>query len=294
MSVYNQNNRHSAMKHMERIHIIMPIHKVPVQIFTRAVNSVLRQSFRKWRLTIVESKESLKASRDCKEFVDELMLEDSRVVYKTQRGIGVSSARNQALDEERTTLVAFLDGDDWWESTYLEVMAGYAGAMPEKDIFWCKAMYQNNVVSQFTGEHDVQILPFEEYEDIEYVHEDLYHYYFMTVPVYPSGMVVRRTAIEEVGLFDETINRVEDVDLLMRLTEPDIEGVSRKCYYINFPLMYREMSKEDTKMDSWITARESQELLAMRYPLPNSYNQPAHISEIDWSLILDIVAPLVQ
>ena len=49
-----------------------------------------------------------------------------------------------------------------------------------KDIFWCKAMYQNNVVSQFTGGHDVQLLPFEEYEDIDYVHEDLYHYYFIS------------------------------------------------------------------------------------------------------------------
>ena len=90
MSVYNQNNTHSAMKHLERIHIIMPIHNVPISIFKRAVNSVLRQSFRKWRLTIVESKESLKFSAACKEFVDELMLEDSRVVYKTQRGDGVS------------------------------------------------------------------------------------------------------------------------------------------------------------------------------------------------------------
>lgn len=294
MSVYNQNNSHSAMKHLDRIHIIMPIHNVPLQIFQRSVNSVLRQSFRKWRLTIVESKESLKMSEACKEFVEDLMLDDSRVVYKVQKDQGVSSARNQALDEERTSLVAFLDGDDWWESTYLEVMAGYAGAMPEKDIFWCKAMYQNNVVSQFTGGHDVQHLPFEEYEDIEYVHEDLYHYYFMTVPVYPSGMVVRRNSIEEVGLFDETINRVEDVDLLMRLTEPNMEGVSRKCYYVNFPLMYREMSKEDTKMASWITDKESQELLAIRYPLPNSYNQPPHIPDLDWSLILDIVSPLEQ
>jgi hypothetical protein len=54
------------------------------------------------------------------------------------------------------------------------------------------------------------------------------------------------------------------------------------------------MSKEDTKMTSWITAKESQELLALRYPLPNSYNRPAHIPDIDWSLILDIVAPLAQ
>jgi hypothetical protein len=54
------------------------------------------------------------------------------------------------------------------------------------------------------------------------------------------------------------------------------------------------MSKEDTKMDSWITPEDSQELLSLRYPLPNLYNQPQHISDIDWSLILDIVAPLEQ
>ena len=89
MSVYNQNNIHSAMKHLERIHIIMPIHNVPLDIFKRAVQSVIRQSFRKWRLTIIESKESLKMSEACKEFLDELMLEDSRVVYKKQKGVGV-------------------------------------------------------------------------------------------------------------------------------------------------------------------------------------------------------------
>ena len=116
----------------------------------------------------------------------------------------------------------------------------------------------------------------------------------MTVPVYPSGMIVRRTAMEEVGGFDETINRVEDVDLLMKLTQPDPQGVCRKCHYVNFPLMFRDMSKEDTKMPSWITESESQELLALRYPLPNSYDQPAHIPDIDWSLILDIIDPLAQ
>ena len=84
MSVYNQNNSHSAMKHLDRIHIIMPIHNVPIDIFKRAVNSVLRQSFRKWRLTIVESKESLKMSSACKEFLDELMLEDSLSISKSR------------------------------------------------------------------------------------------------------------------------------------------------------------------------------------------------------------------
>jgi len=57
----------------------MPIHNVPLDIFKRAVQSVLRQSFRKWRLMIIESKESMKMSAACKEFLDELMLEDSRV-----------------------------------------------------------------------------------------------------------------------------------------------------------------------------------------------------------------------
>ncbi len=80
----------------------------------------------------------------------------------------------------------------------------------------------------------------------------------------------------------------------MRLTQPDSQGVCRKCYYVNFPLMFRSMSKEDTKMSSWIPSSDSQELLAMRYPLPNSYDQPSHISDVDWSLILDIVAPLAQ
>ena len=47
-------------------------------------------------------------------------------------------------------------------------------------------------------------------------------------------------------------------------------------------------------MNSWITAEESQELLSLRYPLPDSYNQPSHIPDTDWSLILDIVAPLVK
>ena len=132
-----------------------------------------------------------------------------------------------------------------------------------------------------------------EYEDIEFVHPDLMHYYFMTVPVYPSGLVVRRNALNEVGGFDETINRVEDVDLIMKLTKPDFEtGVARKILYLPYDLMYREMSKEDTKVESWHTADESQNILTERYPLPYVTDQPAHIPTVEWSCIMDLISPL--
>ncbi len=284
---------HSAMKHFDRVHIIMPIHNVPYDKFIRAVESVQRQSYRKWRLTIIESPESLDLSSCRKDYAAKAAEEDSRIVYKMQKRPGVSAARNQALQEEDTPLVAFLDGDDWWESQYLEVMVGSAFSHPDHDMFFCRAVYQNVVVSQITGAHDVQILPFEEYEDIEFVHPDLMHYYFMTVPVYPSGLVVRRNALNEVGGFDETINRVEDVDLIMKLTKPNFEtGVARKILYLPYDLMYREMSKEDTKVESWHTADESQQILTERYPLPYITDQPTHVTTVEWSCIMDLISPL--
>jgi|VirMetMinimDraft_7_1064189.scaffolds.fasta_scaffold23115_2 glycosyltransferase involved in cell wall biosynthesis len=293
MKTMNVHSPHSSMKHLDRVHIIMPIHNVPYDSFKRAIQSVMRQSFRKWRLTIIESEESVALSSVRKEYAIDAATEDSRIVYKVQKRPGVSAARNEAIAEENTPLIAFLDGDDWWEPQYLEIMAGSAFANPNTDMFFCRAVYQNIVVSQITGANDVHILPFEEYEDIEYVHEDLMHYYFMTTPVYPSGLVVRREAMEQVGNFDETLNRVEDVDLLMKLTMPAIEtGIARKILYLPYDLMFRDMSKEDTKVPAWNTPEEFQDILVSRYPLPWPHSKPEHISEIEWSCILDLTANL--
>ncbi|MDK7301760.1 glycosyltransferase family A protein, partial [Staphylococcus hominis] len=62
-------------------------------------------------------------------------LADSRltVIYH-ENNTGVSGARNSALEHASGDYIAFLDGDDYWEPTYLERMLREVESAPDTDV----------------------------------------------------------------------------------------------------------------------------------------------------------------
>lgn len=96
------------------VSIIMPSYNTALYI-KETVESVLKQTYGKWELLIVD---------DCStDNTDEILskLKDDRIkLMKNEYNLGAAVSRNKALREAKGQWIAFLDSDDLWEPEKLE------------------------------------------------------------------------------------------------------------------------------------------------------------------------------
>jgi glycosyltransferase involved in cell wall biosynthesis len=165
-----------------------------------SVESVLRQSFRDLELIVVDD-----GSTD--ETVRVLAgIDDERIVVLRQLRRGPSAARNYAIARSRGEFVAPIDADDIWLPHKLEL---------QLRAIKCRA--DAAVVYGWTDFVDERLRP--SHPDIRAtfqgnVLEALLRQNFIACG---SNTLMRRSAIEEVGPFDETLHAAEDWELHMRL-----------------------------------------------------------------------------
>jgi glycosyltransferase involved in cell wall biosynthesis len=97
------------------ISVIVPVYNVE-RYLCKCLDSILNQTFTNFELLLIDDG-SLDASG---QICDEYALKDVRIrVFHKENG-GVSSARNLGLDNAKGKWIAFIDSDDWVDSTYLE------------------------------------------------------------------------------------------------------------------------------------------------------------------------------
>jgi len=96
--------------------VIIPVYNC-AETIAEAVKSALNQTYRKLELLIVN---------DCStdqtlDIVQKLSSNDNRIhIINNKSNMGVANARNQALKLAKGDYIAFLDGDDVWETSKVE------------------------------------------------------------------------------------------------------------------------------------------------------------------------------
>lgn len=98
------------------VSVVMPAYCAEHTIH-RAMTSVLRQSYQKWELIVVDD-----ASTDrTLEVAEQYAAKDSRIhILHSEKNIGVSVSRQKGIMAAQYPLIAFLDSDDMWEEEKLE------------------------------------------------------------------------------------------------------------------------------------------------------------------------------
>lgn len=97
------------------VSVIVPAYNVAPEIGD-CIRSVQQQTYPNWELIIVNDG----SKDDTVKIVEELKAKDCRIRLINQDNGGVSKARNTGLSEASGEYIAFLDGDDMWEPTFLE------------------------------------------------------------------------------------------------------------------------------------------------------------------------------
>lgn len=102
---------------MPLITIIVPVYNIE-RYLPRCIDSILEQDCHDYELLLVDDGSKDESGRIC----DEYASRDSRIkVFHKENG-GVSSARNAGISKATGEWIVFIDGDDWIDPYYLNVV----------------------------------------------------------------------------------------------------------------------------------------------------------------------------
>ena len=169
-----------------------------------ALDSVLAQTFDRFEIIVIND-----GSADTPELERELERYSRSVRYITQENRGAAAARNAGLRVARGELVAFLDADDSYLPTFLAKQvallksSGAGLAHSDAHVFGDPRLAGQTFMGlqHASGEATPERL------------------LSIQTSVLTSAVVARRTAILDVGCFDESLRRGQDFDLWFRLSK---------------------------------------------------------------------------
>ena len=166
---------------------------------TRALASVLEQSFRDWEVLVVDDG-SEDGSRQAIR-----RLRDSRIRYVHQENQGVSSARNTGIRLSRFPWISFLDSDDYWKPAKLE---------RQLEALRHRRQYRVIYSDEIWIRRGRRVNP-------KKIHRKysgwIYHRCLPLCIISPSSVLMHRQVFEEQGLFDEAFPVCEDYELWLRI-----------------------------------------------------------------------------
>ncbi|MSP11228.1 MAG: glycosyltransferase family 2 protein [Pelagibacteraceae bacterium] len=197
------------------VSIIIPYFKDPLNI-KLSVNSVIKQTYKKWELIIVDDENSLSS----KKILIKIKNIDKRIkVYFTKKNLGVSKARNLGLLKAKGVLISFLDSDDLWKSKKLEYQVN---CFKKQDIDICFTSFYA-VNKNFKIIYKVQTPKNLDYNSL-----------IKSCPICLSSSMIKKTILLKNKFFN--YKNKEDYDLWLRLSKKKYRFFSIN-YYLT---VYRE------------------------------------------------------
>lgn len=158
------------------VSVVLPVYNEP-RYLGEAIESVLRQGESRVEFIVVDDGSTDETATVAKSFGD-------RIEYRYQENAGPGPARNLGIELSTGAFLAFCDADDLWMPRKLELQLAVLETEPELEAVYCH-------VEQFhTPELDpASLAPIVEKKRI-------------LPSALPTAMLIRREAIERVGLFD--------------------------------------------------------------------------------------------
>lgn len=190
----------------DKVSVIIPTHRRSNMI-CRAIDSVLNQTYDNLELILVNDNDPEDSyTEELIERIDKYQ-KDKRFHYiKQKKHINGAVARNLGIKEATGEFIAFLDDDDWWENNKLEQQTNSIKSLSaEYGVVSCR-------IKKYNGNKLIGKTPL--YKD-GYVYKDV----LMLIPDYATGtLLFRHDYLDISGGFDETLQRHQDLQLLVTFT----------------------------------------------------------------------------
>lgn len=184
---------------MPKVSVIIPSYN-RAKLVGRAIDSVLKQTFSDYEIIVVDD-----GSQDNTK--DVLSAYDRKIKYIYQSNRGISGARNRGIKEAAGEYIAFLDSDDLWIPEKLAEQVKVLEANKKVGIVYSKLQMIND-----KGEH-CGVKPKHKsgknFRELIEIGGD--------IPT--SSVMTRRECFEKVGVFDESLQQMEDIDMWIRIAK---------------------------------------------------------------------------
>lgn len=201
---------------------------------TEAVRSALDQTYRRIEIIVVDDG-STDNTRDV------LSKYGASIKYIYQKRSERSRARNQGFRYSRGDYIAFLDSDDQWLPTKIEKQVEILNRKPDVGLVYTGVQFIDARGNPHTGQIAWDV------PERESLYEDLMTH--NTITGTTSSVMVRRTCLDKVGLFDELMNTCEDLDLYRRIAR------YYRFYKIDLPLVRFRIHTGSTQHDAAAMAK---------------------------------------
>lgn len=182
---------------MPTVSVIIPVFNGAAFV-DKAIRSVLTQTFQDFEIIVVDDGSTDNTAKVVKAIVDD------RVHYVYQPNQGPATARNNGIQRARGEFVAFLDSDDRWLPSKLEMQLRRLSEVPEAGLVHCAALIVD-VEGNAKGCHSARL----EGQVLDTL--------LMGNQIATSSVMVPCWVFDRVGVFDQNIRGPEDWELWMRI-----------------------------------------------------------------------------
>ena len=176
--------------------VIIPLYNKAPYV-RKALETVCAQTYRDYEIIVINDGSTDNSAIIAEEYLNGV--EGISYQILSQQNAGVSAARNNGVAQASGDYIAFLDADDWWESTYLERMVQLIKDYPEAGLYACNYVYYK------PGKTHVALnIP------TGYINYPKAYYESGAMPVTSITAIMPRAVFDEMGGFPVGIKLGED------------------------------------------------------------------------------------
>lgn len=202
----------------------------------RAICSVQNQTFKNWKLWVVDD-----GSTDGTAFkFNRIFSSNPQINFissKTNRG--VSWARNKGIEQGEGEWLAFLDSDDEWLPEKLEKQIHLSELKPDVPLIHCNEIWIKE------GKELAQKKKHKKQGGRIFVPS------VFLCCISPSSVVMKRSLLNEVGLFREDFPVCEDYEMWLRITSRYFVGFVEEALVVKHGGHEDQLSCRYSAMDYW-------------------------------------------
>jgi len=180
------------------VSVILPTYN-RVRFLQEAIDSVLAQDYAPIELLVVDDGSTDGTAQLLESYGD-------RVMVLHQANAGVSAARNQGIRRASGQFIALLDSDDYWLPAKLTAQVDFFNTHPGAVLCQTEEIWIRN---------GVRVNPKARHRKMSGM---IFEQSLPLCLISPSATMLRRSLLDEVGLFDESLPACEDYDLWLRIT----------------------------------------------------------------------------
>lgn len=223
---------------MPTVSVVIPSYNRK-ELVVEALESVFSQTFRDYEIVLVDDGSTDGTEQAIRPFRDRL-----RYLYKPNGG--VSSARNHGIRLAEGNLIAFLDSDDIWEANFLEITTGYL--MQNPDVAMVSTGWRT-----LPGGH--RWPPIRK----PLLHGCLFSLLIQERLVRTSAVVARKNILLDAGLFDESLEVAEDLDMWLKIAS------RHRTAILNIPLSWGRRHNGSLSKNRLLHLQRLLQVLEARY-----------------------------